>query len=379
MSSNTEDETLRKAERLISEYRNTTSTRDKINSIYAFNSLWESAGSETNYAGMLRGMRHVGLLPPIMESITSRDRVTMDTVELQCVMLIELQKFFRCCSMETPNPGPVLFKQFEASVPEVFVRSFEMIEEKIQEQYIIRLQINLLRTFVVVSEFFLNVDVKPQIIIVSSIQHIDVSKLLDTLWGTCFAPMPPSPDASSARNSLFLGNYPLIAIALDDAVPSWDKVYRPASLTRAIAQYGPERIAHRIKEVCEDSQTPTKAFHIRTVGEIISVFADNQAVEVEIIKAGLPKGLIRAYWTWLRKTDNKGEEPEADLPKMILQVIYLLLLSLSKTAGHKTLLKKIVQDVLDEDFMMIVGKALVVTQYEKNFVKTAVSMETLPL
>ncbi|KAG8942915.1 hypothetical protein FRC04_003315 [Tulasnella sp. 424] len=362
-------ETRREAERLISEFRNATSTRDKSSRIHTFNKLWKSASSEgDNPPRKLRGMLHIGLLPLIMESLTSRELVTVETVELQALMLTALERFLRFCSQETPNPWPTHFSQFEASVPEVFVRSFKMIEEKIQERYIIPLQVGLLTTFLMVSEFFGNLDGNPQVI-----ERIDISKILDTLWASGFAHMNPSPGASSARNSLFLGNYLSIVFALDKFVPSWDQTYRPASLTRAIARYGPERITDRIKEVCEDPQTPAKAINFKTIGAMIGLFMGNRAVAVETIKAGFSKTLIRAYWAWLRQTDEKRKGPEAELTKMVFQSICFLLQFSSKTAGHEALLKTTVQDLLDEDFMMIVGKVLVVAQYEEDFVRIVIN------
>lgn len=78
MSSQNYDETLNQAECLISEYRNTPSTREKIRRIQAFNDLWGSGDSGSDYLSrMLQGMRHVGLAPLIMESLTSRECVTV--------------------------------------------------------------------------------------------------------------------------------------------------------------------------------------------------------------------------------------------------------------------------------------------------------------
>lgn len=78
MSGKNDDETLSEAERLISEYKNTSSTREKIKKIQAFNDLWDCANSEYYmYTGMLQGMQHVGLLPLIIESLTSRECVTV--------------------------------------------------------------------------------------------------------------------------------------------------------------------------------------------------------------------------------------------------------------------------------------------------------------
>lgn len=135
--------------------------------------------------------------------------------------------------------------------------------------------------------------------------------------------MNPTQGASSTRSSLFLGNYPRIVFVLEKLVPSWDQTYRPASLTRAIARYGPERIADRIKEVCEDPQTPAKAINLKTIGAMIGLFMGNRAVAVETIKAGFSKTLIRVYWAWLRQTDEKREGPEAGLTKMVFQSICL--------------------------------------------------------
>lgn len=85
MSSNREGGTLSKAERLISEYRNTSSTREKVKSIRAFIDLWnlKPVGLEdSDCSEILRGMRHVKLLPLVMESLTSRERVTVRGTKL---------------------------------------------------------------------------------------------------------------------------------------------------------------------------------------------------------------------------------------------------------------------------------------------------------
>lgn len=78
MSSRTYDETLSQAECLLSEYKNISSTREKIRRMQAFNDIWESGDSGSDYPSrMLQGMRHVGLVPLIMESLMSREPVTV--------------------------------------------------------------------------------------------------------------------------------------------------------------------------------------------------------------------------------------------------------------------------------------------------------------
>lgn len=151
---------------------------------------------------------------------------------------------------------------------------------------------------------------------------MEISKILDTLWGSSFAPSR-SLDAAT-RNSLLLGSTPWIIMALDESMPSWYTTYNPASINRAVARYGPERITHRIKEVCEDPETSTTDGNIKTVGILFGLIARNRSVAVEVLKAGLPKLFVGAYWTRLRilKDDRSDENAEARLTTLVFQTIH---------------------------------------------------------
>ncbi|KAG8921112.1 hypothetical protein FRC00_009114, partial [Tulasnella sp. 408] len=73
MQSENENETLRKAERLIAEYRSASSDLDKFSKLEGFMKLWNYPDVDTdNLSGMLRAMRHVGLVPLILEAMTAR-------------------------------------------------------------------------------------------------------------------------------------------------------------------------------------------------------------------------------------------------------------------------------------------------------------------
>lgn len=55
-------------------------------------------------------------------------------------MLTVLRIFFQCCVREKLYPQ----QQFEASLPDVLARSFEMIEEQSDEDYILQLHFGVL-------------------------------------------------------------------------------------------------------------------------------------------------------------------------------------------------------------------------------------------
>ncbi|KAG8942914.1 hypothetical protein FRC04_003314 [Tulasnella sp. 424] len=314
---------------------------------------------------MLQGMRHVGLVPLIMESLMSRERITPETVELQTLMLAELGFLFRCCAKDTPNTWPMHFSHVEAYLPGAFANLFELIEERSHEDYILQLQIGLLSTLGTMIQFFMLFDKTAQII-----KRMEISKILDTLWGSCFAPSRSL--GASTRNTILLNGTPWIIMALDVSMPSWYTTYNPASMNRAVARYGPERITLRMKEVCEDPETSTTDGNIKTVGILFGLIARNRSVAVQVLKAGLPKLFVGAYWTWLRrlKDDGDDEGAVARVTKLVFQTIHALLAGnfSTKTAEEESLLKRNVQDLVDNDLMLIMGRNLVVDQYEKDFI-----------
>lgn len=374
MSGKNDDETLSEAERLISEYKNTSSTREKIKKIQAFNDLWDCANSEYYmYTGMLQGMQHVGLLPLIIESLTSRECVTMERVELQTLMLTELRMFFRCCMVAIPNPWLTHFSQFEGSVIEAFACSFDIIEEKSHEDYILQLQLGLLPVLGVVFNFFDMLNKAPQII-----KRINIPKILDTVWAVSFTPLSQSLDAydlRSTRNPRLLSDFPSIFSSLNTSVPSWYTTYHPAAIHRAVVRYGPKEIAQRMKELFEDPQTPSNRLNIETIGTILTQLTPVRPIAVELIKASLPCAFLHAYWTWLRKADEL-EEQDAAIEKLVFQTICGSWRFSPKTAEEKALFKRAVQDLLDEDYMSLIGRTLVVAQYEEDFMTTDFSALT---
>ncbi|KAG9026799.1 hypothetical protein FS837_004496 [Tulasnella sp. UAMH 9824] len=78
MQSEKEDETLRKAERLIAEYQSASSDLEKFSKLEGFMKLWNYPDVDMgNLSGMLRAMRHVGLLPLILKAMTARVPVAL--------------------------------------------------------------------------------------------------------------------------------------------------------------------------------------------------------------------------------------------------------------------------------------------------------------
>ncbi|KAG8905117.1 hypothetical protein FRC00_013485, partial [Tulasnella sp. 408] len=76
MPSENEDETLRHAEHLITEYRNASSDSDRYHSLEKFMKLWNYPNEDYDRRpGMLRAMQHVGLLPLILEAMTVKKPV----------------------------------------------------------------------------------------------------------------------------------------------------------------------------------------------------------------------------------------------------------------------------------------------------------------
>lgn len=61
-----------------------------------------------------------------------------------------------------PNPWLTHFSQFEGSVIEAFACSFDIIEEKSHEDYILQLQLGLLPVLGVVFNFFDMLNKAPQ-------------------------------------------------------------------------------------------------------------------------------------------------------------------------------------------------------------------------
>ncbi|KAG9024196.1 hypothetical protein FS837_005448 [Tulasnella sp. UAMH 9824] len=159
MPSENEDETLRKAERLIAEYRNASSDLDKFYKLEGFMKLWNYPEVDIdNSPGILRAMRHAGLLPLILKAMTASVPVAISVATLQILMLNQLRILLDCCSAETPNPWPMHFRQFEHLLPDAFNRSLEMIEERSEEHYIPPLRLAVLKTVARAFDFLKSLD-----------------------------------------------------------------------------------------------------------------------------------------------------------------------------------------------------------------------------
>lgn len=157
------------------------------------------------------------------------------------------------------------------------------------------------------------------------IKRIDISKVLNTIWASSFAPLSRSLDAcdnSSTRYLYLFNSVPSILLALRATIPLWESTYLLASLTRAVARYGSERIGHQIKELCDDPQTSTTQSKIKTVTAILSHLRCNPDIAMEMLKAGVQKSLLTAYWTWVRNVDEKEEIPEVALGNLVFQAIH---------------------------------------------------------
>lgn len=77
-------------------------------------------------------------------------------------MLTELGFLFRCCAKETPDAWPMHFSHVEASLPWAFANLFELIEERSREDYILQLQMGVLRALGMMIQFFMLFGKTPQ-------------------------------------------------------------------------------------------------------------------------------------------------------------------------------------------------------------------------
>lgn len=74
--------------------------------------------------------------------------------------------------------------------------------------------------------------------------------------------------------------------------------------------HGSERIAQRVKEICEDSQALRHGFGTGSAIIMVTYIGANLDINLAITKAGIPRALVQAFWRWFRTGDRPNDEED---------------------------------------------------------------------
>ncbi|KAG8928829.1 hypothetical protein FRC01_005305 [Tulasnella sp. 417] len=275
-----------------------------------------------------------------------------------------------CCLGEALNPWPIQFRQFEHWLPEVFNRSFEVIEEQRHEDYMLPLRLNVLEAFTRAANFFDKVDGSAPFI-----NDVDIPPLLDIIW-TCTLFPGPLAQGNITDGDLLEHSLPVFSILSKNA-PSWRVSHFAASLDRVVTEHGSTRIAQRIKELCESIPKDGERLQMNAIVHLSGYVASNFSIKIGMLEAGVPRALLHAFWVWIR-IENGIKAEEFDIVVKIFRMSYGFLNSISTAAEYEDLMRRTLKELLDEDFIMFIGKYLIVAQYQERFMEEATSSRIQP-
>ncbi|KAG8978195.1 hypothetical protein FRB90_008576, partial [Tulasnella sp. 427] len=359
MSYQTDHERLRSSEVLLAQYLDTLQLKGKFSKLSAFGHLRDD--SDEN--GVLRVMEHPELVSVMLETLAAEEPVNEESIHLQTWMLMGIRIFCESCLAQKPKPPPLEIPQFKLGLAKAIEQSFNMCEIGALELRTLPLGVEIMKTCGQACDFFDTFGQNARFF-----QDIRVPKLLDALWASTFAPTAlagPSDQMDSAGivtlDDLFNFQKAII-IAVSRDVPSWKKLLQH-SVSRAVKEHGSEAMAHHLAKLCMSSNNGNRLSVLVGVASLLELVAQYQPLRIDIIKASVSSSLVRAYWAALREASPEevaetGVIGGKNSPRAIFESLYAFIDLVAEDADG-LLLEKTIIELLEEDYLLVIGKYLV--------------------
>ncbi|KAG8978209.1 hypothetical protein FRB90_008559, partial [Tulasnella sp. 427] len=339
MSSRSDDERLlRSSEVLLAQYQGTLQLRGKFSRLSAFGHLRD----DSHETGVLRVMEHPELVSVMLETLAAEEPVNEESIHLQTWMLMGIRIFCESCLAQKPKPPPLEIPQFKSALAKAIEKSFKMCEIGALELRTLPLGVEIMKTCGQACDFFDTFGQNARFF-----QDIRVPKLLDALWASTFAPTAlagPSDQMDSTGtvtlDDLFYFQKAIISAVARD-VPLWKKLLQH-SVSRAVKDHGSEAMAHHLAKLCMRSDN----------GNRLSILVGKR---FKFPCSCILAALREASPEEVAETGVIGDE---NSPRAVFESLYAFIELMAEDADG-LLLEKTITELLEEDYLLVIGKYLV--------------------